>query len=119
MRSGSKMRLVCRQVNNEITNIVEQYFIVQFLEYVDFSAPRKLPRSEAVITMEIYRDHFEDIWKLWDHTCDVCGPFKISFCPSLRRVKVHNWDHEFATPVEDRNILRDVFCNKDPDVVFI
>lgn len=113
------MRLVCRQVNIGITNIVKQYSIVQCQEYAGFSALRKLPRSEAIIAMEIYRDHFEDIWKLWDHTCDVCGPFKISFCPSLCRMKVHNWGHECADPVEDRNILRDVFCNKDLDVVFI
>ena len=49
------MRLVCRQMKDEATDIVERYFIVQFSDKVDrIKAIFKLPRMEAILEMEMH-----------------------------------------------------------------
>ena len=120
VRSGSSMRLVCRQMKDEATDIVERYFIVQFSDKVDrIKAIFKLPRMEAILEMEMHLGLLQNIVKEWNVgiDCEVCGPLEFKTFSSLRRVKVHNWV-QYDDLVEDRDILRYSFCNKDLDVVF-
>jgi hypothetical protein len=118
VRSGFNMRLVCRQMNDEVTNIVEQYFVVQFSDKIDhLKVFNGLPRSEAVLEMELHQGLLEHVVEVWGIDCEACGPLEIKKFPNLRRVKVHNWV-QCADGVEDRDVLKDVFCNENLDVVF-
>jgi hypothetical protein len=116
VRSGFNMRLVCRQMNDEVINIVDRCFIVQFSDKIDHvKAFNRLPRSEAVLEMEMHQGFLENMVEIWDIDCDCCV-LEIDIFPNLRRVKVHNWV-QCAKGVEDRVVLKYVFCNKDLDVV--
>lgn len=125
VRSGFNIRLVCRQMNDEVIENVDQYFLVQFSDKVNHvKVFNKLPRSEAVLEIEMHQDLLESLVEIWGIDCDVCDPLEIKDFPNLRRVKVHNWVHDCdpcqcPDRVEDRDVLKDIFCNKDLDVVFI
>ncbi|KAG9204534.1 hypothetical protein G6514_000993 [Epicoccum nigrum] len=101
LRSGSNMHLVCRQIKDEATNMVKQYFIVQFSDKVDIKAFNKLFRNETVLEMEMQHCLGASIVEIWeiDYT-------------------VENADTVNDPGISWESVLREVFCNHDLDVVF-
>ena len=83
------MRLVCRQMKDEATNIAEQYFYVHFLDKIDHIATfNLLLRKDAILEIKMHQDLLENIIETWDIDCEVCGDLEIKGFLNLRRVKV-------------------------------
>jgi hypothetical protein len=119
MRSGSGLRLICRQVNHEVSEAVEEYTEVHLANDVSFSLFCRLPYSKAALEMSVHRALVDDILqeKLWNAICEFDVVPAMETFPNVRCVKVR-FVVELSDQVKSRHALRYAFGREDLEVAF-